>query len=258
MYKVVLVEDEPLIREGLRLTGPWAEFDCQVVGEAADALAAESVIRRLRPDIVITDIHMPGISGLQLIERLRGSVPCEWIILSGYDQFEYARKAVYLGVKGYLLKPVDDAELKEVLRSTLDSLRRQQGTPHGAGVITQEAGAGERYLSRAKVLMEKRCAEELTLFSVAAELDISESYLGKLFKNSGGPTFLELLTLYRMKKAVQLLQETDLKVYEIAELTGYRDAKYFSAVFRKVVGCKPLELKCGFQLEADHPLNRLE
>lgn len=259
MYKVVLVEDEPLILEGLRLTGPWPAFDCQVVGEAADALEAEAVIRRLRPDIVITDIHMPGISGLQLIERLRGSVPCEWIILSGYDQFEYARKAVNLGVKGYLLKPVDDEELKEVLRSTLDSLRRRQGEAAPAtGVIAQDSGVGERYLARAKVLMEKRCAEDLTLHGVAAELDISESYLGKLFKNSGGPTFLELLTLYRMKKAVQLLQETDKKVYEIAELTGYRDAKYFSAVFRKVVGCKPLELKGGFCLAADHPLNHLE
>lgn len=169
MYKVVLVEDEPLILEGLRLTGPWPAFDCQVVGEATDALEAEAVIRRLRPDIVITDIHMPGISGLQLIERLRGSVPCEWIILSGYDQFEYARKAVNLGVKGYLLKPVDDEELKEVLRSTLDSLRRRQGEAAPAtGVIAQDSGVGERYLARAKVLMEKRCAEELTLHGVAA------------------------------------------------------------------------------------------
>lgn len=259
MYKVILVEDEPMIREGLRTTTPWADYGCQVVGEASDAVEAELLILQMKPDIVITDIRMPGVSGLQLIERVKGSVSCEFIIISGYDQFEYAQKAVYLGVKGYLLKPIDDRELKDVIERAVESLRRaghREQPPPGDGLLA-DIDARERYLSKARVMMEKRCNEELTLKMVADELGISESYLGKLFKSHTEYTFLELLTMYRMKKAVRMLTETDCKVYEIAVETGYRDAKYFSNVFRKIVGVTPRAFKNGRRLSAGHILNQL-
>lgn len=256
MYKVILVEDEPIIREGLRTTTPWADYGCQVVGEASDAVEAEMLILQLKPDIVITDIYMPGVSGLQLIERVKGSVSCEFIIISGYDEFEYAQKAVYLGVKGYLLKPIDDNELKDVIQRTVESLRKARAPTAAEGLLS-DIDARERYLAKARVIMEKRCSEELTLKTVADELWISESYLGKLFKSHTRYTFLELLTLYRMKKAVRMLTETDCKIYEIAVETGYRDAKYFSNVFRKTVGVTPSAFKNGYRLSASHILNQL-
>lgn len=257
MYKVILVEDEPIIREGLRTTTPWADYGCEVIGEASDAVEAELLILQLKPDIVITDIYMPGVSGLQLIERVKGSVSCEFIIISGYDEFEYAQKAVYLGVKGYLLKPIDDNQLRDVIEHAVESLRRAQ-IPAAAGEgLLSDIDARERYLAKARVIMEKRCGEELTLKTVADELLISESYLGKLFKSHTQYTFLELLTLYRMKKAVRMLTETDCKVYEIALETGYRDAKYFSSVFRKTVGVTPSAFKNGYRLSASHILNQL-
>lgn len=256
MYKVILVEDEPIIREGLRTTTPWADYGCQVVGEASDAVEAEMLILQLKPDIVITDIYMPGVSGLQLIERVKGSVSCEFIIISGYDEFEYAQKAVYLGVKGYLLKPIDDNELKDVIQRAVESLRKARAPTAAEGLLS-DIDARERYLAKARVIMEKRCSEELTLKTVADELWISESYLGKLFKSHTRYTFLELLTLYRMKKAVRMLTETDCKVYEIAVETGYRDAKYFSNVFRKTVGVTPSAFKNGYRLSASHILNQL-
>ena len=104
MYRVLLVEDEPLILEGLCMATPRARYGCTVAGKAYNAEEAERLIVELRPDIVITDINMPGGSGLELIERMKGRCGCEFIILSGYDQFEYAKKAVFLGVKGYILK----------------------------------------------------------------------------------------------------------------------------------------------------------
>lgn len=256
MYKVILVEDEPIIREGLRTTTPWADYGCQVVGEASDAVEAEMLILQLKPDIVITDIYMPGVSGLQLIERVKGSVSCEFIIISGYDEFEYAQKAVYLGVKGYLLKPIDDNELKDVIQRAVESLHKARAPAAAEGLLS-DIDARERYLAKARVIMEKRCSEELTLKTVADELWISESYLGKLFKSHTRYTFLELLTLYRMKKAVRMLTETDCKVYEIAVETGYRDAKYFSNVFRKTVGVTPSAFKNGYRLSASHILNQL-
>ena len=92
MYRVLLVEDEPLILEGLCMATPWARYGCTVAGKAYNAEEAERLIVELRPDIVITDINMPGGSGLELIERMKGRCGCEFIILSGYDQFEYAKK----------------------------------------------------------------------------------------------------------------------------------------------------------------------
>ena len=108
MYRVLLVEDEPLILEGLCMATPWARYGCTVAGKAYNAEEAERLIVELRPDIVITDINMPGGSGLELIERMKGRCGCEFIILSGYDQFEYAKKAVFLGVKGYILTQLDE------------------------------------------------------------------------------------------------------------------------------------------------------
>lgn len=260
MYKVILVEDEPLIREGMRTTTPWGDFGCEIVGEASDAVEAELLILRIRPDIVITDIHLPGVSGLELIERVKGSVPCEFVIISGYDQFEYAQKAVYLGVRGYLLKPIDDTELAAVMKNTVKSLRLSRGQDTGEPAdseLLSDINACERYLAKARVMMEKRCGLELTLKMAADELGISESYLGKLFKSHTEYTFLELLTLYRIKKAVRLLTESDCKIYELAVATGYHDSKYFSGVFRRIVGVTPSEFKKGYRLSSQHILNRL-
>lgn len=258
MYQVVLVEDEPLICEGLKQTVDWAGMGCQVAGEANDALEAETLICRLRPDIVLTDIRMPGVSGLQLIERVRQQVECEFIIISGYDEFSYAKQALNLGVLGYLLKPIDEAELAAAVRHAIDTIRKKRGLPsedEDSGFSDPTAQA--RYLEKAEIYMQKHCAKKLTLKSVAQELDISESYLGKLFKNNLGQTFLERLTLYRMQKAVRLLMETDYRIYEIADQTGYNDPKYFSSVFYRTVGVKPIAFRCGYRLDKNHPLNRL-
>ena len=116
MTKVFLVDDEIVIREGIRNSFPWDEMEYQLVGEAPDGEIALTMIRDTRPDILITDIRMPFMDGLELCRVVRRLMP--WIgivILSGYDEFEYARQAVQLGVKEYLLKPITAQELRQVL-----------------------------------------------------------------------------------------------------------------------------------------------
>jgi YesN/AraC family two-component response regulator len=119
MIKVVVVDDEVLLRKGLISTTPWSSLDCEVVGEASDADEGEEVIKNLQPDIVIMDIKMPGRTGLELIKSLKSEAGCEFIILSGYGEFSYAQKAIDLGVNSYLLKPVGDEELLEAIRKTV-------------------------------------------------------------------------------------------------------------------------------------------
>lgn len=264
--KVLLVEDEEVIRQGMRLTTPWQDYGCEVIGEAVDGEDGRKKILELKPDIVITDVKMPKMSGLEMIESLREQASCEYIILSGYDDFAFAQKAMHLEVHGYLLKPVDDDELSEVLENTIRRIREKQIVYKSLSERMEKEGNQEKvdfhnlqdkYLDRACKILKERYQENLTLKSVADELYISDSYLGKLFKSKTGYTFLEILTLYRIKKAVAFLEDTDMKVYEIAYAIGYSDSKYFSKVFRKVTGMKPMELKNGHRLAADNILNQL-
>ena len=107
MYKVLLAEDEDIIRKGLMFTADWGAWNCLVAGEASDGEEGVEKIRQIKPDIVVADIRMPVKSGLKMLEETIGEYGYEAIILSGYSDFEYARQALRLGVTEYLLKPVD-------------------------------------------------------------------------------------------------------------------------------------------------------
>ena len=127
MTKVFLVDDEVVIREGIRNSFPWQETDYQLVGEAPDGEIALPMIRDTRPDILITDIRMPFMDGLELCRVVRRQMP--WIgivILSGYDEFDYARQAIQLGVREYLLKPITAQELRQVLDRISSALQAEQ------------------------------------------------------------------------------------------------------------------------------------
>ena len=130
MMKVFLVDDEIAIRENLRNSFPWEQEGFQLVGEAPDGEMALPMIRDLEADILLTDIRMPFMDGIRLCEEVQRTMPwVERIILSGYDDFSYAQKAMSLGVQHYLLKPVTAGELKEALhrvRSQIEEKRRDR------------------------------------------------------------------------------------------------------------------------------------
>ncbi|MDR2758220.1 MAG: response regulator, partial [Spirochaetaceae bacterium] len=112
MYKVFLVEDEIVVREGIRNSIPWEKTPYTLAGEAPDGEMALSIIMDLKPDILITDIKMPFMDGLTLCRIVKKTLPwIKVIILSGHDEFEYARKAISIGVEEYLLKPVSSQDM---------------------------------------------------------------------------------------------------------------------------------------------------
>ena len=115
MYSVILVEDEDIIRRGIKNSVPWEEFNCSVVGEARNGEEGGALIAERNPDIVITDINMPVEDGLQMIARTKCAYDYVAIILTGYSDFEYAREAIRNGVSYYVLKPLDMEEMKEAL-----------------------------------------------------------------------------------------------------------------------------------------------
>lgn len=259
MYKVIIVEDELMTRRGLIQTIPWTEHGCEVVGEASNGQEGIELALQANPDIVITDIHMPVVDGLTMIERLKNRINCEFIIFSGYGQFAYAKKALELGARGYLLKPVDDDEFLQILDETILTIQQKRRYHKLIEQMdTKEAkmpsfleqylqkdptSCSERYLTDAIQYIRTHYAQDLTGKTVAASLGISESYLGKLFRQQMGYTFLEYLTMHRIYVALDLLSTTDLKTYHIAEMVGYRDARHFSDIFKKLVGVTPTQYR---------------
>ena len=127
MLKVFIAEDESVVREGLRDNVNWQQCGYQFAGEAADGEMALPLIRRLRPDVLITDIKMPFMDGLELSKIVTQEFPqMKIIIISGYDDFEYARQAITVGVEQYLLKPVTRFTLQNVLGEIREKIEKER------------------------------------------------------------------------------------------------------------------------------------
>lgn len=174
MLRVFLVEDESIIRETLRDTVPWAQYGYAFAGEAGDGEMALPLIRQVKPDVLITDIRMPFMDGLALSELLRKEFPeMKIIIISGYDDFEYARQAISIGVDQYLLKPITKKALLDVLEELREKIEEEQANRNYLARFHREAEEYEQYTR--KVFFERIVSGQLSvqeIYEAAAKLDI--------------------------------------------------------------------------------------
>ena len=248
MYKVVLVDDEPIIVEGLRNVINWAEYGCEVVAAASDAASGAEAIREYRPDILFTDIKMPGDDGLTMLAGLRGEFPRMQIaVLTGYRDFEYAQRAIRLGVARFLLKPskMDDlTEALEYMTGILDRLpAKEEPEPQ------PEADDPNSFLVRqAQAYIAEHCAQRLSLQEVADHCYVSQWHLSKLLNKHLNQSFYDLLNTVRIRQAKQMMADPSLRISEVAERVGYADTAHFSRVFKKLEGISAGEwrnLHCG-------------
>ena len=239
MYKVVLVDDEPLIVEGLRQVVDWAGHNCRVAATACDAASGAKVIRDHRPNILFTDIKMPGEDGLTMLAGLKGEFPRMQIaVLTGYRDFEYAQRAIRLGVSRFLLKPSKMDELEEALDHMTSVL---DGLPPVEKEEETDTAANSFIVRQARGYIAQHCTEKLSLQNVADHCFISQWHLSKLLNRHLGQTFYDLLNAERMRLAKELLEDPALRINEIAERVGYADTAHFSRVFKKLEGVSPGE-----------------
>ena len=242
MLKVLVVEDEEMIRKGIVLAVDWAALDCVVVGEASNGLEALEAVERLGPDLLITDLKMPQMDGIEMLRRLReqGS-RVHAIILTAYDSFTYAQSALRLGAVDFLVKPFRDGDLEQAV----ENLRRRMDAAEGGDALALpklRKGDKSKYVLEAMDFIGAHYGDPgISIAQIAQHLGLSEGHLSHIFKKETDYTLLNYLTRYRIHKAMELLRDCRVKVYEVAEQVGYRDITYFSATFKKLTGMSPSE-----------------
>lgn len=230
MIKIAVVDDEELIRRGLSYLLEEAKRGYQVVGMFENGQKALDFLMNYDVDVIITDIRMPVMDGLSFLQKLqRLGKEYQVIILSGYDDFAYAQQAIRYGVKEYLLKPINKEEL-------------YQAIDRNAAV---KAESKERSaIAEVKEILEQEFDQPLDLNYLASRVYLTPKYLSKLFRTETGITIVRYLLSLRMEKAKKLLLENkELKSYEVAERVGYSDPVAFNKIFKKLVGMTPREYR---------------
>ena len=237
--RVILVDDEIMIREGFKRLFDWEAHDCEVVGEAADGMEALTQIDTLHPDIVIMDINIPIMNGLKVIQLSQIKHPdTAFVIVSGYDDFSYCREALRLQITDYILKPVNYEEFGTCIDNLKISLFEQR-TSAAAEPEEQE----ERTIIGITRYLQEHLAEEISLTVLAEEFHLTPQYISLLFKNEIGVNFLSYLTSIRMEKAKKLLLSTSLSIADVADQSGYGDYRVFTKVFKKSEGITPSQYR---------------
>ncbi len=234
MANVLLADDEPLALTLLQCLIDWKRLGLHLLGCAHDGDELFDMLVKNRPDIVITDICMPGKSGLEIIAKaLEMDMPTRFLIISSYTNFAYAREAIQLGVEDFLPKPVNRAELSSALEKVLEKLNQPK----------PQEESGRKLIQAACDYIATHFEEHITLDSVASRVYVSSTYLSTLFKKETGTNFSEYLTDVRMKNAKRLMEHPELTIAQIAEQVGYKDVRYFSAVFQKYYQISPAQYR---------------
>lgn len=251
MYKVVIVDDEPVIVKGLKQIINWEKFGCEVAGTAESGMEGMKLINELNPDILISDISMPGTDGLTMIAAIKSEhSDMQIAILTGYRDFDYAQSAIRLGVSRFLLKPSKIDEIEEAITAMtqkLDSLAKEKAASvHEASQeddSAEESCANSFVVKNALDYIEENYQKKLKLSDVAEKIYVSQWHLSKLLNKQTGQNFSELLNSVRIEKAKEMLRDPALRIGDVAELVGFLDVAHFSRVFKKTVGISANEYR---------------
>ena len=243
MYKLLIIEDEKLIRDNLKEIIDFNEFNLSLIAEARNGLEAIKMIEELDPDLVLLDLNLPILDGLEVLRQTSRRFSYQVIIISGYADFEYAKEAISFGVVDYLLKPIDEIELKKSMEKALLMLeRRERDTVDPNYHI---------YTNQALNYLKTNFNKPITLDDITFHLNISKDYLNKIFKQDTNTTVRQALIQIRLENATGLLNRRDLRINEIASLVGFSEYKYFHKVFKKHFGVSPNQYRVNLLKDKD-------
>lgn len=233
MFSLMIVDDEPYIRRGLTEHIPWARAGVTDVRSAASGVQALGMLAERSADVLITDIRMNGMDGLELIAQARTLCPdMRVIVLTGYDEFEYARACLRMHVNDFLLKPVEEKELLGIVERLFQYMK-------GSATAEPLEAPADATVQKAKDFIRSNLDGDLSVARIAGMLYITPAYLTRLFKRATDEGVSGFVTRMRMERACALLKGTSLPIGQIAEMVGYPDQNYFSLAFKKHAGRSP-------------------
>lgn len=256
MYRILVADDEPIERQVInkKIAG---FFPGQVeIYMAENGLEAVKTFEDNSCQIAILDIEMPGMNGLEAAEEIRKKDKnCSIIFLTAFDEFSYAKKAIGVRALDYLLKPGADEDLINVLEEAFDICDKETTIPASVNSFNDKDiehykvyGSGNmsnKLISDITTFIDEHYSEDIALQDIASVLGYSDVYFCKLFKQNFGKNFITYLNEYRMAKAKELLSNPLINIKDVGQKAGYRDANYFTRVFKRMVGMTPSEYRIG-------------
>lgn len=239
MIRICVVEDEIIIREGIKTILQQTFSDCMDILEAENGERCLDILMETDVQIIITDICMPDLDGLRLMELVyERNTSVQFIILSGYDNFDYCKHAMQFGALDYLLKPVDEAELLCAVRKAIARIDNRK-----------EADSAEIDVKHSRLVMKileyiKRYYNtSLSLNVLADKFHYNSRYISQIIKKETGVNFVDYLNQVRIQRAKQFLKQDGNRVEEISTKVGYNDSRYFAKIFKNSEGVTPSEYR---------------
>jgi len=236
MWKVMIADDENYMLEAMENLIDWKKMECQLVFKARNGQVLLEQMKKNPPDIIITDIKMPLVSGIEVAKYVyENRLPIKVIILSAYAEFQYAQEAIKYDVCGYIIK----TSVIEMLPGMIQKAIGKLSTP-----VETEKDNEEYYsddiLGRLQKYIAEHYTDKLNLTQIAQDIHANGSYLSRLYKTKTGQNLFDVINKMKLEKAKEYMSQ-GMRIYEIAQLVGFDDVSYFSRVFRKHEGCSPRE-----------------
>lgn len=243
MYKSLIIDDEKPVRTVITVLGKWREHGIEVPSTASNGKEGLAAMRELHPHIVFVDMQMPVMGGIELLNQASKEFPgVKFIVVSGYDNFNYAQSAIKNGAIDYLLKPIDATDLDKSLCKAVHMLNLEHN-------ITPKKVAVESNYSPIEVIeiikdyVEKNYSSDITISMFSEKYFFSKEYLSKTFKREYGYGIYEYALKLRMERAKELLNDLALPIHEISDRLGYSNNNYFSKAFKNYYNISPTEFR---------------
>lgn len=251
MIKVLIVDDEKLVRKGFISIMPWEQFGMTVAGEAANGERALEFMRSNPVDLLVVDITMPVLSGLELMKIVSSEFPhVKMVVLTCHQDFSYIQEAMRLGAIDYIVKTQLEMETAEEILKRIAGRIGANKLSKPSGKEYDQPAANPKYseqinecIMKAIEYVRLNICSEFTQDAVAREVNMSRGYFSQSFKEIVGVSFGEFVKAQKLHKARELLETTTRPVYWIAQQLGFSDEKYFSRVFKEATGYLPTEYR---------------
>lgn len=241
--RVLLADDEITILQGIRELYNWKENGFEIINTAMDGITALNLTMELKPDLLIIDINMPLMSGLEVVSQVKEYLPDTMVmIMSGYSDAHYMRQAIQCQVFDYILKPVMTDDLQKTLqRAKLQLMNRSCHSEQ----VKEEPEKTQTVSQQMVAYLNEHISEDISLQTLAEVFHLNPSYVSQYFKKETGMNYSTYLSELRMQKAKKLLRMTDLSITQIAEQAGFHDYRLFSRTFKQAAGVTPSQYRLG-------------